>query len=285
MPTDPLFDLLRPERLTAVVDVGANPIDDVPPYKSLLTRRLCTVVGFEPQAAALAKLNAMKSDLETYLPAAIGDGSAAVLKVCREPGMTSLLTPEPRVLACFPGFSDWGRVIEELSITTRTLDSIAEIAEMDFLKIDAQGAELAIFRGGRARLSRAVAIQTEVSFVPLYQNQPSFGDIDRELRDLGYIPHTLAAIHRRLLLPLQHPFNIHAAMNQLLEADIVYVRDFTRPELIDSQQFQHLALIAHHCYNSYDLALKCIHELIQRGEYPSQVGAAYAESIPKSKVG
>jgi hypothetical protein len=134
-------------------------------------------------------------------------------------------------------------------------------------------------------LSRAVAIQTEVSFVPLYQNQPSFGDIDRELRDLGYIPHTLAAIHRRLLLPLQHPFNIYAAMNQLLEADIVYVRDFTRPELIDSQQFQHLALIAHHCYNSYDLALKCIHELIQRGEYPSQVGAAYAESIPKSKVG
>jgi FkbM family methyltransferase len=284
VPTDPLFDLLRPQRLTAIVDVGANPIDGDPPYRSLLARRMCTVVGFEPQPEALAVLNAKKSDLETYLPAAIGDGNAAVLNVCRAPGMTSLLTPEPRRLACFPGFSHWGRVVAEIPVKTSTLDSIAEIAAMDFLKIDVQGAELVVFRGGRARLSGAVAVQTEVSFVPLYRNQPSFGDIDHELRDLGYIPHMFATIKKRLLLPLEDAANVHTAMNQLLEADIVYVRDFTRPELIDSQQLRHLALIAHHCYKSYDLALKCIHELIQRGEYPSRVGAAYAESIPITVV-
>jgi FkbM family methyltransferase len=285
MPTDPLFDLLRPERLTAVVDVGANPIDGDPPYKPLLIRRMCTLVGFEPQATAMAALNAKKSDLEVYLPDAIGDGNAAVLRVCQAPGMTSLLMPEPRTLACFPGFSDWGRVVEEIPVATRTLDSIAEIAAMDFLKIDVQGAELAVFRGGRARLAGAVAVQAEVCFVPLYRDQPTFGDIDRELRDLGLIPHMFAEVRKRLLLPLQDISNIHAAMNQLLEADIVYVRDFTRPDLISSQQFRHLALIAHYCYGSYDLALKCIHELIQRGEYPSQAGAAYAESIPNAKAG
>ena len=40
------------------------------------------------------------------------------------------------------------------------------------------------------------------------------------------------------------------AVNQLLEADLVYVRDFTHPELMDDEQLKHLALIAHHCYQS-----------------------------------
>jgi len=62
---DPLFELLRPQRLTAMVDIGANPIDGDPPYKTMLGRRLCTVTGFEPQVEALAALNARKSDLET----------------------------------------------------------------------------------------------------------------------------------------------------------------------------------------------------------------------------
>ena len=51
---DMLLVLLSPQRLTAVVDVGANPIDGETPYKSLLERRLCTVVGFEPQPTGLA---------------------------------------------------------------------------------------------------------------------------------------------------------------------------------------------------------------------------------------
>lgn len=62
--SDPLAGLLRAERLTAVVDIGANPIDGEPPYKKMLAKRLCTLVGFEPQADALAKLNASKGDLE-----------------------------------------------------------------------------------------------------------------------------------------------------------------------------------------------------------------------------
>ena len=44
--TDLLFDLLRPERLTTIVDIGANPIDSSPPYKPLLDQRRCRVFGF-----------------------------------------------------------------------------------------------------------------------------------------------------------------------------------------------------------------------------------------------
>ena len=47
-PSDALFDLLPPDHLTAVVDIGANPIDGDPPYKGMLAAGLCTVIGFEP---------------------------------------------------------------------------------------------------------------------------------------------------------------------------------------------------------------------------------------------
>jgi len=52
--TELLLNLLAPGRLTAVVDVGANPIDGDPPYAPMQQQRLCPVVGFEPQPEPLA---------------------------------------------------------------------------------------------------------------------------------------------------------------------------------------------------------------------------------------
>jgi FkbM family methyltransferase len=272
---DPLASLLRPERLTAVVDVGANPIDGSPPYANMLARKLCTLVGFEPQAAALSRLIASKSDNETYLPYAVGDGSRAKLKVCLAEGMTSLFTPDPRALSMFPHFSEWGRVVGEFDMDTRRLDDITEIRDLDYLKIDIQGGELAVFLSGKERLAKAVAIQTEVSFMALYEGQPVYGDIDLALRGMGFIPHMFAAINKRVILPLQDPANPHFAMNQLLEADVVYVRDFTRPESMSVEQLKHLAMVAHHCYASFDLAMNCVHQLQQRGDLGADAASRY----------
>ena len=74
-----------------------------------------------------------------------------------------------------------------------------------------------------------------------------------------------ANINKRMILPLNIRDKPFAAMNQLLEADIVYVRDFTRPDSMSPDQLQHLAMIAHHCYASFDLAAKCVQQLALRG--------------------
>ena len=58
---------------------------------------------------------------------------------------------------------------------------------MDFLKIDIQGAERDVLAHARAKLAETVAIQTEISFVPLYKDQPTLGDIDLELRGQGFL--------------------------------------------------------------------------------------------------
>jgi FkbM family methyltransferase len=278
---DLLTDLLRPGRLTSVVDIGANPIGSAPPYQHMLEKRLCRVIGFEPQAEALAALNAHKSDLETYLPYVVGDGKSTTLKVCRASGMTSLLAPDPLASRHFPGFAEWGQVLREIPVVTRRLDDIAEIEAVDFLKVDAQGAELAIFKGGANRLKGVVAIQAEVSFIPIYQGQPPFGEIDGELRGAGFVPHTLAAVNKRMIAPMvaETP---HAAFNQLLEADIVYVRDFMRPERMSADQLKHLALVAHHCYGSFDLATNCLYHLTRIGAAPPNAMQQYLATVKNS---
>jgi hypothetical protein len=47
-------------------------------------------------------------------------------------------------------------------------------------------------------------------------------------------------------------------VNQVVDADIVYVRDFTDPDIMTNEQLKHLGLIAHHCYRSIDLAFRCV---------------------------
>lgn len=274
-----LKNLIRPARLTSVVDVGANPIDGEPPYKAMLQRRLCTVVGFEPQDEALAELNARKSDLESYYHYVIGNGHKAKLRLCRLPGMTSLLLPDQNVLSHFAKFAEWGSVVSEHPVQTRRLDDIAEIQHLDLLKIDVQGSELAVFGSARQKLKQAVVIQTEVPFLCLYKDQPTFGDIDGELRKQGFVPHAFTAVKQRMIAPLSDPSNPHAAMNQLLEADIVYVRNFMRPADMTVEQLKHLAMISHHCYRSFDLTANCIHHLIARKAIPDQSIDDYMASI------
>jgi FkbM family methyltransferase len=270
-----LQDLLHPERPTAVVDVGANPVDGEPPYHDMLSAGLCAVTGFEPQPDALRSLNERGGPLETYLPYVVADGRDHVLHVARASGMTSLLQPDPARLALFNGFPEWGTVTDRLTVSTTRLDDVAEIERMDYLKIDVQGGELMVFEGGRERLRDTVAVQTEVSFVGLYVDQPTIGDIDGELRSQGFVPHAMVALKKWALAPVVYDGDFRRPMHQLLEADLVYVRDFTRPADLTDEQLRHLALIAHHVYDSSDLVHLCLLALVSRGLVPSDGPAAY----------
>lgn len=282
-PMDLLTEILNPKRLTAIVDVGANPIDGDPPYKAMLAAGLCEVTGFEPQAHALAKLEQKKGPRERYLPYALGDGTSRTLHVCELEGMTSLLEPDPAHLALFNLFPIWGQVKQQIPVTTRKLDDVAEIAAMDFLKMDVQGGERDVLAHAKARLKEAVAVQTEVSFVPLYKDQPPFGEIDLMLRELGFLPHCVTGTKIWPLSPMVVGNEPNRGIRQLLETDMVYVRDISKPEAISAEQWKHLALVAHHCYGSYDLALKAIVTLMELGAVPKGANTRYLAGLPARK--
>lgn len=259
-----LAELLGIKHLTQVVDIGASPIDGVPPYKALLDAGLCHVTGFEPQPEQLAQLNRSKGLQERYLPYVVGDGVEHSLQLCRSVGFTSLLEPDPASLALFEYYQPLGQVLTRERVQTRRLDDIDDIEALDFLKIDIQGGELSVFQNGRHKLAQAVFIQTEVSFVTLYKDQPAWGEVDLELRAQGFMPHCFANIKRWPIAPAVIDGDPAKPLNQLLEADVVYIRDVRNMDSLSDAQLRHMALIAHVCYGSRDLSLRCLMALQAR---------------------
>jgi FkbM family methyltransferase len=239
-----------------VVDIGANPIDGTPPYKALLDKGMIRLIGFEPQQDALQELNRRKGPHERYLPHAIGRGGQATLYICRASGMTSTLRPNFSVLQHFQGYPIWAEILREERISTIKLDDIEAIDEIDWLKIDIQGGELAVFENGRSKLRNTIVIQTEVNFIPLYENQPLFAEIDQWMRNHGFMLHTFLEERRRLFAPYILNGQIHQGINQLTTADAVYIRDINSLEKLTTGQRQKLSTILREAYGSLDLAQK-----------------------------
>jgi FkbM family methyltransferase len=260
-----LRDLVRCSRPTSILDIGANSVEGAAPYKEMLHYGLCLVTGFEPQIPALTALELRKGPLERYRSEVVGDGREHRLKITKAAGMTSLLTPDQNQLRLFNAFSEWGSVVEERDVQTHRLDDL-DIDDFDLLKIAVQGSELMILQNGRNRLGDAVAVHTEMSLVPLYHGQPTFGEVDSELRSQGFMPHSIPDVKRWALAPTVFEDNVYVPGNQVLEADMVYVRDLAHPERMTSEQLSHLAMIAFHIYGSVDLTVSCIVELQQRGQ-------------------
>jgi hypothetical protein len=148
------------------------------------------------------------------------------------------------------------------------------------LKIDIQGSELSVFQNGQQKLAEAVAIQTEVSFIRWYLNQPTFGEVDLELRGQGFIPHCLSELRGRPIGDFVVGDGALPRANQLMEADIVYVRDFTHPDVMTDEQLKHLGLIAHHCYRSFDFGVSVCAVIGGKARGKDRKLAAIPESAP-----
>jgi len=277
-----LEQILSPQRLTSVVDIGANPIDGVPPYKPLLDRGLCKLIGFEPQQEPLKKLNELKGPLERYLPTAIADGSHHTLHVCRASGMTSLLEPNKQYLQLFSDFPGLATTVTTEPVATKRLDDVDEIDSLDFLKVDAQGAEFDIIRYGRSKLAATVAIHIEVRFITFYHNEAPIGIIDTELRSFGLIPHCFVSIKRWPIAPVVIDSTPRKPLHQILGADMLYVKDFSRFENMSAEQWKHLAIIAHYCYGSIDLTYRALAALVSLGAIRPDGTTQYLENLKKA---
>lgn len=232
--------------LIHVVDVGALPLphSGTPLYAPLVKLELARVTPFDPQMGGLA----------------IGDGKPATMHICTYEGWASLLRPSETALNTFPSFREQALVIDEGPIETHQLDCL-NLAPIDFLKVDAQGSELAVLEGARTALKQAAAVQIEVPFVGLYENQPPFWAIDRELHAQGFLLHAFVGIKR---WPIANLMTANAP-NQLLEADAIYVRDYVHGvNAMTDRSLQSLSQIAKYCLGSLDLALHCENLLTKR---------------------
>jgi FkbM family methyltransferase len=274
-----IFEILDVSCTIKIVDIGANPIDGEPPYAALLKSGRAELVGFEPNLQAHAALQEKKGPRETYLPLAIGDGARHTLHHCHAPGMTSLLQPNPDVLALFHGFPDWGRVVRTEEVDTVRLDDVPETQSLDLLKIDIQGAELMAFENATQRLADALVIQAEVEFLPMYRDQPLFGDVEQFLRRHGFMLHRFEPLVSRVVKPLVLGGDIFAGFSQVFWADAIFVRDLTRLDRLNDGQLLRMAVILHECYRAVDLSLFLLLEHDKRAG--TQHGPRYLRAVTK----
>ncbi|WP_297539198.1 FkbM family methyltransferase [Roseovarius sp.] len=277
-----LADLTRTLGLAAplrILDIGANPMNHDAPYKELLAAGHAHVTGFEPQPEALAALNARKSPHETYFPDVVGDGETHRLNLYRGSGLASLLEIRQPTLDHLLGLRRAARPTGHVDLPSRKLDEIDGIGHVDFLKIDVQGAEAMIFTHAQTALSQALAVQTEVNFFPLYDNQPSFGEIDRLLRAQGLVPHSFLHIEKRLLRSRWLGRIEDATPQQMLDGDILYLRDLSRPDTLDNDALRKIALLCDTCYGFTDVTLRCLELLVDRGEIKPRVAERFIDSL------
>lgn len=175
-----------------IVDVGAN----VGQYaQSLRAAGLkLPIISIEPGVEAHAGLiEAATNDPDwTVAPRmAISDTrGTASLNVNTRSDMNSLKPIAEVTRDAFPK----AKPVTTEEVQTERLDEIVDdLVEPRgspiFLKIDTQGCEAEVIRGAERVLSRIVAIQLEMSLVPLYEGEPNYLELINELGRLGYDLH------------------------------------------------------------------------------------------------
>jgi FkbM family methyltransferase len=124
------------------------------------------------------------------VPLALADVSGErTLYLTREMACSSLYRPDSTLTGSLPELACASEVgTSKIVVTTLDEWSAANgVAEVDFIKLDTQGAELDVLRGGERALESVRGLEVEVEFNPIYIGQPLFGDVDRFLRDRGFV--------------------------------------------------------------------------------------------------
>jgi protein O-GlcNAc transferase len=248
-----LLEFFPEEFQINILDVGAA-LAERPPYQSLVELGRGKIFGFEPNREACEQLNREYGKSHRFFPFFVGDGRPAIFHETNWVLTGSLYEPNSRLLEKFQNLAEVVTPVAVHPVETTRLDDMAEIGDIDFIKIDVQGSELAVFKNASRALSSALLIQTEVEFVELYKGQPMFADVDTFLRASGFQFHTLNGFSGRAFKPLVANGDVNSAFRQALWSDALYVRDWMRLDDLSEAKLRNYAILAHDVLRSYDLA-------------------------------
>ena len=136
---------------------------------------------------------------------------------------SSLYPPNAEILkgfAVWPWYESAGQRAIKVDTLDRCLTDHPDWRP-DYLKIDAEGADLDILRGAESCLPEVLALQVEVAFIERNIGTPLQPAIDLWLRAKGFVPHQLVREH---WVRANGLFGA-ASQPQLVWADVFYLRD------------------------------------------------------------
>jgi len=158
-----------------VLDLGANEGDWTEAMLAVFPG--VEVLAVEPGDDPRAKLEARFADVPnvTVKSCAMSDHSGtATYHRTRASVFASLLPPREDLDEIYPLHGGPTAVLETVEVETATLDELVGARPVSVLKLDVQGGELAVLRGGAETLARTAAVLVEVLFVPHYEGDATF---------------------------------------------------------------------------------------------------------------
>jgi FkbM family methyltransferase len=217
------------------------------------------IFGFDPDQLECDRLQLSYSHLPDGCVTCVPIGLAGMpgirnLYLTKEPACSSLHAPIRFLAENYPAL-DCISMDEVVTTKVTTLDLWAcenDLQSIDYIKIDTQGSELEILKGGEGILNTARCIDIEVEFNPIYEGQSLFAETDAFLRSKGFVLWRLSnLVHYSLggeLLPIQDINSVCFDVNvrqesqafggQLFWADARYInRDVLCARKVDSERY------------------------------------------------
>ena len=175
--------------ITAIIDIGAN--------AGQFHDQMRTEVGFtgqifsfepDPTLAERLQRRAAASDKAwTIFPMALGSEPGVMqFNIMHDPVYNSFNAPS---VASVRGHERGNTVVRTIEVEVATLDAMAQqfpdLAHT-YLKIDTQGFDLEVIKGGSSVVRTVPAMQTEISVKPIYVGSPTMEDSIATLTGHGF---------------------------------------------------------------------------------------------------
>lgn len=208
--------------ICTVLDIGANEGQFASQIRKILPA--AKIHSFEPLAGPFCKLLKSRREDRNFEahPIAIGaETGEADFEMHESSTTSSMLQPTERFARIVPSTAKRTKV----RVRVVTLDEWAarhDLATPMLVKMDVQGFEGHLIRGGSRTLARASVVISEVSFAGLYEGQPLFEDILDLIRPLGFRC-------RGMLFSLRDEHT-----GEILESDAIFVRSAATCDAADA---------------------------------------------------
>ena len=217
------------------------------------------IIGFEIDEDVCKKMNLNAPEGVVYYPHALGkENEVRDFYITNHPMCSSLYKPNEKLISLYNNF-EVAYLKKKSTIKTTRLDDlikIYDIDDIDFIKIDVQGAELDIFKGAKESLDKVLKIVSEVEFIPHYEKQPLFGEICSFLDDHGFMFNKFLGLAGRSLKPiiLNNDYNFPS---QHIWSDATFIKKPNNIILLKEDRILKLALLSA-IYDSPDLVYFCL---------------------------
>jgi FkbM family methyltransferase len=241
--TDLVCGAIPPEDRFTILDGGAREALSDPRWRALPAGRV-RLFGFEPDAKEVDELNrtaaAQGLDYRYYAAGLWSAPSTLTFYENKSPGGGSFYAQNTGLTERwkFQNTQDkfYARDIFYPTGTSRwSMTSVERwaqenaIRDLDFMKLNVQGAELEILKGCGALLDGVVGLMVEVSFVESYKERPFFSDIDAFLRAHRFTFFDLIGHHymgrARSPITARHAPGLYPLWGQLIEGHGIYLKD------------------------------------------------------------